>query len=522
MDQDKEFVTDLAKCVANLGGRTYYVGGYVRDMILEKPNKDIDIEIHGISQDDLVKLLKGYGRVDIQGKSFGVLKVKGYDVDISQPRRERKTGDKHTDFSVEVDPFMGTEEAAKRRDFTMNALMQDVLTGDIIDHFGGMQDIRDKTIRHVNDKTFKEDPLRVLRAAQFSARFGFSIAPETKEIMSKLDLSNLPRERINEEMKKALLKSEKPSMFFDALKETYQLGRWLPEVKALIGCPQNEHFHPEGDVYNHTMMVLDNLAKYRDEADNPYALMLSGLCHDFGKPLTVTWDEEKQIHRNLGHEKAGVVPAKDFLKRVAPSNDIRDYVLQMVEWHDRPLALYNGQSSETKTNRLFDSMKHPNGLILLTCADRTTASDKDIEEYKHWLSDRLDKYEERMKFPEVTGEDLIEMGMKPSREFSAILADTHDRHLRGEDRDTVLRSLQKKYGLTDKTDVENEMQPETEDLIMRGSKIPTNEQSLNYASMDIDEAFSKIDEKRKTETAAKETTQKITKTEKTTISDESR
>lgn len=456
MDRDKEFVIDLAKWVTALNGRTYlngrvyYVGGYVRDMMLDKPNKDIDIEVHGISQDDLVKILTNYGRVDIHGKSFGVLRVNGYDVDISQPRRERKTGDKHTDFSVDVDPFMGTEEAAKRRDFTMNALMQDVLTEDIIDHFGGIQDIKDKTIRHVNDETFKEDSLRALRAAQFAARFGFSIAPETKEIMAELDLSNLPRERINEEMKKALLKAEKPSIFFDALKETNQLDYWFPEVKALIDCPQNEHFHPEGDVYNHTMMVIDNLAKHRDEAEDPYALMLSGLCHDFGKPLTLTWDEERQIHRNLGHEKAGVVPAKAFLNRVVHNNDVRDYVLQMVEWHDRPLTLYDGQSSETKTNRLFDSMKHPRDLILLTCADRTGISDKDIEEYKHWLSDRLDKYEERMKFSEVTGEDLIKMGMKPSSEFSAILADTHDRHLRGEAKGIVLKSLQKKYGLMDK------------------------------------------------------------------------
>ena len=321
---------------------------------------------------------------------------------------------------------------------------------------------KDKTIRHVNDKTFEEDPLRVLRAAQFAARFGFSIAPETKEIMARLNLSNLPRERINEEMKKALLKSEKPSMFFDALKETYQLGRWFPEVKALIDCPQNENFHPEGDVYNHTMMVIDNLAKHRGEVDNPYALMLSGLCHDFGKPLTVTWDEKRQIHRNLGHEKAGVVPAKAFLNRVVHNNDIRDHVLPKVEWHDRPLSLYNGQSSETKTNRLFDQMKHPGDLILLTCADRTGISDEAVEEYRNWLSDRLNKYEERMKFPEVTGEDLIEMGIKPSREFSVILADTHDRHLRGEDKDTVLRSLQKKYGVMDKTEDEPVQEEEEE------------------------------------------------------------
>ena len=448
---DREFVIELAKQVADLGGRAYYVGGYVRDMMLGKPNKDIDVEIHGISQDDLAKILRSYGRVDIQGKSFGVLKVKGYDVDISEPRRERKTGEKHTDFSVEVDPFMGTEEAAKRRDFTMNALMQDVLNGEIIDHFGGMQDIKDKTIRHVNDKTFKEDTLRVLRAAQFAARFGFSIAPETKEIMARLNLSNLPRERINEEMKKALLKAEKPSMFFDALKETYQLGRWFPEVKALINCPQNEHFHPEVDVYNHTMMVIDNLAKHRDEAEDPYALMLSGLCHDFGKPLTVTWDKKRQVHQNLGHQEAGIGPAKTFLDRVVHNNDIKDYVLRMVKWHDRPLTLYDGGCSVAKLNRFFDEIKHPSDLILLTCADRTGISEEAVKEYKEWLTDRLLCYNSIMAKPEVTGEDLIRMGIKPSPQFSEILADTHDRHLRGEDKDTVLKSLQKQYGLINKT-----------------------------------------------------------------------
>lgn len=467
MDQDKEFVIDLAKQVAALHGRTYYVGGYVRDKILGKPNKDIDIEIHGVSQDDLVKILKSYGRVDIQGKSFGVLKVKGYDVDISQPRKEKKTGDKHTDFSVEVDPFMGTEEAAKRRDFTMNALMQDVLTGEVIDHFGGMQDIKDKTIRHVNDKTFKEDPLRVLRAAQFAARFGFSIAPETKEIMAGLNLSNLPRERINEEMKKALLKSEKPSMFFDALKETNQLDYWFPEVKALIDCPQNEHFHPEGDVYKHTMMVVDNLAKHRNESEEPYALMLSGLCHDFGKPLTVTWDEERQIHRNLGHEEAGVAPARVFLNRVVHNNDVRDYVLQMVKWHDRPLTLYDGECSVVKTNRFFDSIKHPGDLILLTCADRTGIPEEAIKEYKEWLLGRLFCYSSIMEKSEVTGEDLIRMGMKPSPQFSDILADTHDRHLRGEDKDMVLKSLQKKYGSMDKAEDEPVQEEENHQTALR-------------------------------------------------------
>jgi tRNA nucleotidyltransferase/poly(A) polymerase len=204
---DKEFVISLAKEISRKGGCVYFVGGFVRDQILNRSNKDIDIEVHGISQDRLVNILHRFGRVDLQGKSFGVFRVGKFDIDISQPRREIKTGDKHTDFDVEVDPFMGTEEAAKRRDFTINALMQNVLTGEIIDHFGGLEDLKNGIIRHVSDDTFAEDALRVLRAAQFSAKFNFDIAPETKAIMTSLDLSLLPRERVNEEMKKAFLKA---------------------------------------------------------------------------------------------------------------------------------------------------------------------------------------------------------------------------------------------------------------------------------------------------------------------------
>ena len=452
---DDAFVRDLAKKIASKGGRVYYVGGYVRDEILGKPNKDIDIEIHNISQHDLANILRQYGNVNEQGKSFGVLRVGKYDIDISQPRREVKTGDKHTDFDVIVDPFMGTREAAKRRDFTMNALMKDVLTGDIIDHFGGLDDIKTKTIKHVDDNTFAEDSLRVLRAAQFSARFGFNIAPETKDIMRALDLSNLPRERVNEEMKKAMTKSEKPSVFFDALRETNQLDVWFPEVKAMIYSPQNERFHPEGDSYNHTMMVVDNLAKVRNESNKPYALMVAGLCHDFGKPLTVTWNEEKQIHQNIGHQEAGIGPATAFLDRVVHDNSIKEYVLEAVEKHDEPLKLFDAKSKLTRTNVFFDGLKNPEDLILITCADRTDTThmtEKDVEYYRDWLTDRLDSYKELMSKPEIMGKDLVEMGMKPSPEFTEILKDAHSRHLRYEDKETILKSIRKKYGFETEDD----------------------------------------------------------------------
>ena len=446
---DNDFVRDLATKVAQAGGRVYYVGGYVRDQILGKENKDIDIEVHGISQDKLYETLSQYGKVDLQGKSFGVFRVGRYDIDISQPRRERKTGEKHTDFDVDVDPFMGTKEAAKRRDFTMNALMKDVITGEVIDHFGGLDDIKNRRIKHVDDKTFTEDSLRVFRAAQFAARFGFDVAPETKKLMSTLDLSELPRERVNEEMKKAMTKSEKPSIFFDVLKETNQLDVWFPEVKRLINSPQNEHYHPEGDTYVHTMMVIDNLAKVKKNTEKPYELILGGLCHDFGKPATLTWNEQKQVHQNIGHAEAGLPIAEEFLDRVVHDNSVKDYVLEVVKNHDEPLKLFTMKSKNIKTNKFFDGLKNPEDLILVTCADRTNASESEVEYYKDWLTDKLSEYKDLMKEPQVMGRDLIELGMKPSPEFSEILADAHARHLRYEDKDSVMRSIKRQYGFAD-------------------------------------------------------------------------
>ena len=193
------------------------------------------------------------------------------------PRSERATGRGHRDFSVCVDGFIGTKKAAERRDFTVNAIMEDVLTGEIIDHFGGREDLQRGILRHVNEKTFAEDPLRVLRLAQFAARFGFSVDESTKELCRKIDLSALSKERVEAELKKALLKSESPSVFFRVLRDVNGLDFWFPEIAQLTGVEQNPVFHPEGDVWVHTMEVLDRAVKYRDKTASPFAFMLSAL-----------------------------------------------------------------------------------------------------------------------------------------------------------------------------------------------------------------------------------------------------
>jgi len=239
----------IAELVSEAGGRTFYVGGFVRDKILGIENKDVDIEVHGIKPEILLDILRSVGEPLSYGSSFGIYSLKGSHIDIAMPRMEHATGRGHRDFEVFVDPFIGLEAAALRRDFTMNAAFEDVLTGEIIDPFDGRRDLANGIIRHVNDQSFTEDPLRVLRAAQFASRFELQIAEETVVLCKNIDVSTLSRERVEEELKKALLNGKKPSVFFEVLREMDQLDIWFPELKSCIEVEQDPKFHPEGNVW---------------------------------------------------------------------------------------------------------------------------------------------------------------------------------------------------------------------------------------------------------------------------------
>lgn len=443
-ERDASMARRIAREVfARSHGRTYYVGGYVRDELLGRENKDIDIEIHDIEPEKLRAILDEMGDVQTQGASFGVYNIRGYDIDIAQPRKETATGTGHKDFEVFVDPFIGTTAAAKRRDFTMNAMMKDVLTGEIIDPFNGMVDIQNKTIRHVDDKTFKEDPLRVLRAAQFAARFGFEIAPETKQIMSEMDLSALSKERVYTEMEKALIKSDRPSVFFETLREVNQLDYWFPEVKVLIGCEQNPAYHPEGDAWNHTMRVLDTAATVRDQSSNPKFFMMSALCHDLGKPSTTT--VKNGVIHNYGHDAAGVPVTRSFLSRINNNVGLRNYASNMVEMHMK-LHFITDTTPAKSTNKLFDRSVVPRDLCLLTFADAASKEGSFAEASKNlaFWQERCGVYEKRMEEPQVTGSDLISLGLTPGEEFRGILSDAHTQHLSFVDKETVLKGISTK------------------------------------------------------------------------------
>ena len=451
-DKDFFMARRVAEAVDATGGRTFYVGGFVRDRLLHQPNTDIDIEVHGVSPEVLEGILDSLGGCTKKGISFGIYGLAGCTLDIAMPRREEATGRGHRDFQVYVDPYLGTEKAARRRDFTMNAMMENVLTGQIVDHFGGWHDLREGVLRHVDDETFGEDPLRVLRAAQFAARFGLKIHPETLEICRNMDLTALAPERVMGELEKALLQADRPSVFFETLREMDQLEDWFPELAALIGVEQSPLHHPEGDVWNHTMLVLDQAAELRGGTNYPglsgtgmltpsseLGFMLAALCHDFGKDVTTAAGEDGRIHA-LGHESAGVELADQFIRRLTTNRKLRQYVRNMTELHMKPNILAGAQAKVKSTNKLFDQAEDPEGLILLGRADHLGRTDAEINHaYEEFLWERLQIYREAMARPYVQGSDLIEAGLMPGPQFSEVLAYAHKLRLAGVEKENALK-----------------------------------------------------------------------------------
>ena len=432
MYEDKNVIMagKIAEKVAAEGGRAFYVGGLVRDHILGRENKDVDIEIHGIRPEKLTEILESLGEVTKMGLSFGVFGLKGYEIDIAMPRKEKAIGRGHRDFEIDVDPFIGYEKAAMRRDFTMNAMMEDVLSGEVLDFFGGKTDMENRLIRHVNDDTFQEDALRVLRAAQFASRFAFSIAEETRDLSRSMSLEELASERIFGELSKALMKAEKPSIFFEEMRKMDHLSRWFPEVEALIGVPQNPAYHPEGDVWTHTMMVLDAAAKLRKEAVYPECFMMAALTHDFGKAVSTIVEGSKVSA--IGHERTGVEIAQRFLRRISQENKLKRYVLNMVELHMRPNMMAAEGAGKKATSHMFDQSVCPEDLLLLAKADHFGKGD--AEEYsvtEAFLQERFSYYKELMDRPYVQGRDLMEAGIKPGADFGEALNYAHKMRLAG-------------------------------------------------------------------------------------------
>ena len=440
-EQDMALAREIARRAVQAGGRAMFVGGVVRDGLMGVPSKDIDVEVYGIAPGALRALLSELGEVVEKGASFGVFGLAHSNLDIAMPRRERRTGGRHTDFDVNVDPNLPLEAASMRRDFTINAMMRDVLTGELVDFWGGRADLEARRIRHVSDGTFPEDALRVFRAAQFAARLEAEIDPETLALCASMDVSQLSVERVFDEMGKALLKAEKPSIFFRALRRMDHLKEYFPELEACIGVPQNPIYHPEGDVFEHTMMVVDCAAALRERAQWPLAFMLAALLHDLGKAVATETQPDGKI-TSYGHEIQGLPLCEAQLGRLTRQGKLVEYVKNMMWLHMRPNILAQCRSKKKKTRQLFDVSVCPEDLILLSRADASGKLDRPYDAANEaFLWERLEDYRRVMERPMVTGGDLVAAGLTPGPQFSQWLARARQLHFAGLDRDRALSQV---------------------------------------------------------------------------------
>jgi tRNA nucleotidyltransferase (CCA-adding enzyme) len=444
MNNSYKNVLSLAETVRTAGGQAMLVGGCVRDELMGIEPKDWDLEVYGMEPLKLREILDSIGPINVVGEAFAVYKI-GNDIDVSIPRRDRKAGKGHRGFVVEGDPEMSFEEACSRRDLTVNAILKDPLTGKAEDPFHGQEDIRKKILRHVSSGSFAEDSLRVLRAAQFAARFEFDIAKETVEICKSIAVTDLPKERIWGELEKLLLKSQQPSI---GLKWLYDLGvvdQIFPEMKALVGVPQEPEWHPEGNVDVHTLMVVDEARKLIDELDHPrqVAVMLGALCHDLGKPPTTEFVDGRW--RSRGHDEAGVEPTLSLLDTLGIHSlggfDVREQIVQLVRYHLKPGEYYKTKDpvGDGAFRRLARKVE-PDLLYRVAKADSLGRNPEWLPKNKwfdsaaqEWFIERVRELHVEKKAPEpiLMGRHLIDLGLKPSPQFGELLDSVYEMQLDG-------------------------------------------------------------------------------------------
>jgi len=437
-------VLSLARAIHEAGGRALLVGGCVRDQLMSRQPKDWDLEVYNLDAARLREILDQFGPVNVVGEAFTVYKL-GKHLDVSIPRRERKAGRGHRAFVIEGDPSMSVEEATRRRDFTINAILQDPLTAELIDPFNGRKDIEQRILRAVSEETFAEDSLRVLRAAQFAARFEFDIDPDTVELCRTIDLSDLPAERIWGELEKLLLQASRPSIGIEWLRRLGAIEKLFPEIQSLIGVPQDPEWHPEGDVFVHTQLAVDRARELIEDLSYPrkVTVMLAALAHDFGKPVTTQFLEGRW--RSRGHEEAGAPPAESFLTRVnvhtIDGYNVRAQVIALVREHLKPGEFYKKRDEvgEGAFRRLARRCE-PDLLYRVAKADSLGRNAVWVprekwygSEAQEWFIERSRELEVEQRPPEplLLGRHLLELGVEPGPQMGEITRAVYEMQLDG-------------------------------------------------------------------------------------------
>jgi tRNA nucleotidyltransferase (CCA-adding enzyme) len=432
---------NIAASVKEGGGRALIVGGWVRDELRGQPSKDLDLEVFGIAQASLPGLLAAHGRVEAVGQSFPVYKVVpaggGNAIDVALPRRESKISRGHKGFNVEGDPAMTPEDAARRRDFTVNAISKDPLTGEYVDPFDGRDDLARKLLRAVDPTTFGDDSLRVLRAVQFAARFEFTLDEETAALCRAIRLDDLPAERIWGELEKLFLQAERPSIGLALARDLGVIARILPELLPLVGCEQEPEWHPEGDVWTHTLMVVDQARSLNGDLDRPrlIAIMLGALCHDLGKPATTATIDGRI--RSPEHEEAGVEPTLRVLDRLnihtIEGVDVRRHVIGLVAQHLKPGMFHKaGNVSDGAFRRLAQKVDLELLARVARADCRGRSGDFDCSAMD-WFIERARALgvDRQPPTPILLGRHLLELGLDPGPRIGEILKTIYEKQLDG-------------------------------------------------------------------------------------------
>lgn len=427
-----ELTIRIAEAVKSADGRALVVGGYPRDVMMHQKlsrhleTKDVDLEVYGLSVEELVSIIKPIHHINHAGVSFGVLKVGP--LDVALPRKDSKTSQGHRGFLVEADPTLTHKEAARRRDFTINTLGLDPLTGELIDEWQGVRDIEQGVLRMVDAATFGDDPLRALRAMQFAGRFDFAVETDTVKVCRSFDLRELSHDRIGEEWIKLLLKADKPSIGLKAALELDIVRQLHPELQALVDTPQEPEWHPKGSVWNHTLMAVDVAAGIirREELGRGEALtvMLGTLCHDMGKPGVTARNENTGRIRSPEHAHTGVELAHSFMNTLHIGHDIQKRVERIV--YDHMFLAQARQAKDAAIRRLANRLQPATiqELIWVTEADfwgrpLDTPDSSLLDAFKQ-RTDALAVTQSPVE-PLVKGRDLIRLGIKPGKHMGDIL-----------------------------------------------------------------------------------------------------
>lgn len=434
-DASFDLALAVARGVAAAGGRALVVGGWVRDRLLGRTAKDLDLEVYGLASADLRGCLSRFGPVNEVGESFAVFKVGP--LDVSLPRRESKIGRGHRGFEVTGDPWLTPAEAARRRDFTINAIGWDPITGECVDPYGGRDDLERRRLRVVDAETFGDDSLRVLRALQFAARFDLTIDAPSAELCRRITLDDLPAERVWGEIEKLLLLAERPSTGLALGLDLGLIAKLFPECQALVGCPQEPDWHPEGDVWVHTLMVVDE-ARSRIGA-LPYpkqaAIMLGAVAHDFGKPATTVYIDGRI--RSPGHEEAGVGPARAWLDHLNVHTlggyDVRTQVLGLVAHHLKPGMWHKAGNVGDGAFRRLAQKVDLELLALLAAADCVGRTGEFDCRAMDWFLQRARRLgvEHEPPAPLLLGRHLLALGLSPGPEVGRITRAVYELQLDG-------------------------------------------------------------------------------------------